>query len=150
MIEAAYKAFARALREAVAIDPTETGVPVDQGDPHVVIGIVDHGLGNRRNVLKALEKVGADAVVSADHDVLRAAEGLVVPGVGAFAAGMQGLRDGGLDELVVERARAGTPVIGLCVGMQLLFDSSTELGGDTGLGPAGGRGRCRSRRTRRR
>ncbi len=99
-----------------------------------MIGIVDHGLGNRRNVLKALEKVGAEAVVSADHDVLRAADGLVVPGVGAFAAGMQGLRDGGLDELVVERARAGTPVIGLCVGMQLLFDSSTELGGDTGLG----------------
>jgi glutamine amidotransferase len=99
-----------------------------------VIGIVDHGLGNRRNVLKALEKVGADAVVSADHDVLRAADGLVVPGVGAFAAGMQGLRDGGLDELVVERAHAGTPVIGLCVGMQLLFDSSTELGGDAGLG----------------
>ncbi|MDP9345621.1 MAG: imidazole glycerol phosphate synthase subunit HisH [Actinomycetota bacterium] len=99
-----------------------------------MIGVVDHGLGNRRNVLKALEKVGADAVVSDDHDVLRGADGLVVPGVGAFAAGMQGLRDGGLDELVVERARAGTPVIGLCVGMQLLFDSSTELGGGTGLG----------------
>lgn len=99
-----------------------------------MIGVVDHGLGNRRNVLKALEKVGADAVVSDDHDVLRSADGLVVPGVGAFAAGMQGLRDGGLDELVVERARAGTPVIGLCVGMQLLFDSSTELGGGTGLG----------------
>jgi glutamine amidotransferase len=99
-----------------------------------VIGIVDHGLGNRRNVLKALEMVGAVAVVRAHHDVLRSAEGLVVPGVGAFAAGMQGLRDGGLDDLVVERARAGTPVIGLCVGMQLLFDSSTELGGDTGLG----------------
>ena len=99
-----------------------------------MIAIVDHGLGNRRNVLKALEKVGAEAIVSADHDVLRGADGLVVPGVGAFAAGMQGLRDGGLDELLVERAQAGTPVIGLCVGMQLLFDSSTELGGDTGLG----------------
>lgn len=99
-----------------------------------MIAIVDHGLGNRRNVLKALEHVGARAVVSDDHDTLRAAEGLVVPGVGAFAAGMQGLRDRGLDEIVVERAHAGTPVIGLCVGMQLLFDSSTELGGDTGLG----------------
>lgn len=99
-----------------------------------MIAIVDHGLGNRRNVLKALEHVGARAVVSHDHDTLRAAEGLVVPGVGAFAAGMQGLRDRGLDEIVVERAHAGTPVIGLCVGMQLLFDSSTELGGDTGLG----------------
>lgn len=99
-----------------------------------MIAVVDHGLGNRRNVLKALEKVGAEATVSADHDVLRRADGLVVPGVGAFAAGMQGLRDGGLDEVVVERAHAGVPVIGLCVGMQLLFDSSTELGGDTGLG----------------
>lgn len=99
-----------------------------------MIGIVDHGLGNRRNVQKAFARVGVDAVISDDHDELRAAEGLVVPGVGAFAAGMAGLRERGLDELVVERAGEGTPVIGLCVGLQLLFDSSTELGGDTGLG----------------
>ncbi len=99
-----------------------------------MIGIVDHGLGNRCNVQKAFARVGVDAVISDDHDELRAAEGLVVPGVGAFAAGMAGLRDRGLDDLVVERAGEGTPVIGLCVGLQLLFDSSTELGGDTGLG----------------
>jgi imidazole glycerol-phosphate synthase subunit HisH len=99
-----------------------------------VIGIIDHGLGNRRNVQKAFERVGVEATISADHDVLRAADGLVVPGVGAFAAGMAGLRERGLDELVVERAGEGTPVVGLCVGMQLLFDSSTELGGDTGMG----------------
>jgi len=99
-----------------------------------VIGIVDHGLGNRRNVEKAFAKVGADAVVSADHDVLRRADGLVVPGVGAFAAGMAGLRERGLDELVLQRAGEGVPVIGLCVGLQLLFDSSTEMGGDSGLG----------------
>jgi glutamine amidotransferase len=104
-----------------------------------VIGIVDHGLGNRRNVLKALEHVGAPAVVSADHDVLREADGLVVPGVGAFAAGMAGLRERGLDELVVARAAEGVPIIGLCVGLQLLFDASTELGGDTGLGLVAGR-----------
>jgi glutamine amidotransferase len=103
-----------------------------------VIGIVDHGLGNRRNVLKAFEHVGARAVVSADHDVLGEADGLVVPGVGAFAAGMAGLRERGLDELVVARAAAGVPVIGLCVGLQLLFDGSTELGGDTGLGLVAG------------
>ncbi|MEA2254885.1 MAG: imidazole glycerol-phosphate synthase subunit HisH [Solirubrobacteraceae bacterium] len=103
-----------------------------------MIGIVDHGLGNRRNVLKAFEHVGARAVVSADHDVLGEADGLVVPGVGAFAAGMAGLRERGLDELVVARAAAGVPVIGLCVGLQLLFDGSTELGGDTGLGLVAG------------
>ena len=99
-----------------------------------MIGIVDHGLGNRRNVQKAFARVGVDAVISDDHDRLRSADGLVVPGVGAFAAGMGGLRERGLDELVVERAGEGTPVVGLCVGLQLLFDSSTELGGDTGLG----------------
>jgi imidazole glycerol-phosphate synthase subunit HisH len=99
-----------------------------------VVGIVDHGLGNRRNVQKAFARVGAETVVTADHDALRSADGLVVPGVGAFAAGMAGLRERGLDELVVERAAEGTPIIGLCVGLQLLFDGSSELGGDTGLG----------------
>ncbi len=98
------------------------------------IGVVDYGMGNRRSVEKAIERVGARVLVSADHDALRGADGLVVPGVGAFAAAMEGLRSLGLDELVVERARAGTPVLGLCLGMQLLFDSSTELGGDSGLG----------------
>jgi imidazole glycerol-phosphate synthase subunit HisH len=98
------------------------------------IGIVDHGMGNRRSVEKALERVGARVALTADHDVLRAADGLVVPGVGAFAAAMRAMRDLGLDELVVERAAQGTPVLGLCLGMQLLFESSTELGGDRGLG----------------
>lgn len=98
------------------------------------IGVVDYGMGNRRSVEKAIERVGARVVVTSDHQALRAADGLVVPGVGAFAAAMEGLRALGLDELVVERGRAGAPVLGLCLGMQLLFDSSTELGGGTGLG----------------
>jgi glutamine amidotransferase len=98
------------------------------------IGIVDHGMGNRRSVEKALERVGARVALTADHDALRAADGLVVPGVGAFAAAMRAMRELGLDELVVERAGEGTPVLGLCLGMQLLFDASTELGGDRGLG----------------
>jgi imidazole glycerol-phosphate synthase subunit HisH len=85
-------------------------------------------------VEKAIERVGARVVVTSDHGALRAADGLVVPGVGAFAAAMTSLRSLGLDELIVERARGGTPVLGLCLGMQLLFESSTELGGDTGLG----------------
>jgi glutamine amidotransferase len=103
------------------------------------IGIVDHGMGNRRSVEKALERVGARVALTADHDALRAADGLVVPGVGAFAAAMRAMRELGLDELVVERAGEGTPVLGLCLGMQLLFDASTELGGDRGLGLLAGR-----------
>jgi imidazole glycerol-phosphate synthase subunit HisH len=98
------------------------------------IAVVDHGMGNRRSAEKALERVGARAVVTADHDALRAADGLVVPGVGAFAAAMRAMRERGLDDVVLERAAQGTPVLGLCLGMQLLFDSSTELGGDSGLG----------------
>ena len=98
------------------------------------IVVVDHGMGNRRSVEKALERVGARALVTSDHDALRAADGLVVPGVGAFAAAMRAMRERGLDEVVLERAAQRTPVLGVCLGMQLLFDSSTELGGDSGLG----------------
>ena len=104
----------------------------------VAVGIVDYGMGNRRSVEKALERVGARALVTADHDALMAADGLIVPGVGAFPAAMASLRELGLDELVVRRAQAGTPVLGLCLGMQLLFEHSVELGGDTGLGLLGG------------
>jgi imidazole glycerol-phosphate synthase subunit HisH len=98
------------------------------------VGIVDYGMGNRRSVEKALERVGARVLLTGDHDALEAADGLVVPGVGAFPAAMERLRASGLDELVIHRAQAGTPVLGLCLGMQLLFERSVELGGDTGLG----------------
>jgi len=104
----------------------------------VTVGIVDYGMGNRRSVEKALERVGARAVVTGDHEALLAADGLIVPGVGAFPAAMGELRALGLDELIVHRAEAGTPVLGLCLGMQLLFDRSVELGGDRGLGLLGG------------
>jgi glutamine amidotransferase len=99
-----------------------------------VIAIVDYGMGNRRSVEKAFLHVGADAVVTDDHDALRAAEGLVVPGVGAFPRGMERLRELGLDDLLRERFTAGTPVLGICLGMELAFESSTELGGAAGLG----------------
>ncbi|HTU77584.1 MAG TPA: imidazole glycerol phosphate synthase subunit HisH [Solirubrobacteraceae bacterium] len=104
----------------------------------VEIAVVDYGMGNRRSVEKALEHVGADALVSSEHAPLRAAAGLVVPGVGAFPRGMQRLRELGLDELLRERVRAGTPVLGICLGMQLAFDSSSELGGAPGLGIVAG------------
>ena len=98
------------------------------------IGIVDYGAGNRRSVEKAVERVGARAVLSADHDALRAADGLILPGVGAFPAGMELLRAGGFDDLLHERAAAGVPIFGACLGMQLLFDGSTEHDGAPGLG----------------
>jgi len=100
----------------------------------VDIAVLDYGMGNRRSVEKALAHIGARAVVTADHDELRAAAGLIVPGVGAFPRAMENLRRLGLDELVRERVQSGTPVLGICLGMQLAFDSSSEQGGAQGLG----------------
>lgn len=121
-----------AFREATGPREQLAGRPHRGGPPR--IGVVDYGTGNRRSVEKALERAGARPVVTPDHDALAAADGLVVPGVGAFAAAMARLRERGLDAVVAERARAGTPVLGLCLGMQLLFERSSELGGDEGLG----------------
>ena len=97
--------------------------------------IVDYGMGNRRSVEKALEHVlGASPVRTADPAVVAQAERIVLPGVGAFPRAMQSLRDLGLVEVLRERAAAGARVLGICLGMQLLFERSTELGGDEGLG----------------
>jgi glutamine amidotransferase len=104
-----------------------------------VIAIVDYGMGNRRSVEKALEHVGARPRLTADHDVIRSADGIVVPGVGAFPEAMRRLRAAGLDELIRERAESGVPVLGLCLGMQLLFDFSDEHEGSAGLGLLPGR-----------
>jgi glutamine amidotransferase len=98
------------------------------------IAVVDYGMGNRRSVEKAFEHVGASAVVTHDHAELRAADGLVVPGVGAFARAMANLRERGLDAMIAARAGEGVPVLGICLGMQLLFDGSSERGGAAGLG----------------
>jgi glutamine amidotransferase len=98
------------------------------------IGIVDYGMGNRRSVEKALERVGARPLLSADHDRLRAVGGLVLPGVGAFPHAMERLRALGLPELLRERLQAGVPLLGICLGMQLAFERSSELGGAEGLG----------------
>jgi glutamine amidotransferase len=98
------------------------------------IAVVDYGMGNRRSVEKALEHVGASASVTSDHAELRAADGLVVPGVGAFARAMANLRERGLDTLIAASAGEGVPVLGVCLGMQLLFEGSSERGGAAGLG----------------
>jgi glutamine amidotransferase len=103
-------------------------------DRPVDLAIVDYGMGNRRSVEKALEHIGAHVTLTADHERLRAAAGLVVPGVGAFPRGMANLRELGLDELLRERLARGTPVLGVCLGMQLAFERSTEQGGAEGLG----------------
>jgi glutamine amidotransferase len=103
-------------------------------DEPVEIAVVDYGMGNRRSVEKAFERIGANVTVTNDHDRLRAAAGLVVPGVGAFPRGMASLRELGLDELLRERLAQGVPVLGICLGMQLAFERSTELDGATGLG----------------
>ena len=98
------------------------------------IAVVDYGMGNRRSVEKALARVGANPVVTADHAEIEAADGVVVPGVGAFPRAMGNLRELGLDTLIPERLAAGTPVLGICLGMQLAFDSSEEGEGAAGLG----------------
>jgi len=100
----------------------------------VSIAVVDYGMGNRRSVEKALAHVGVKASISRDRDELRAADGLVVPGVGAFPRAMRNLGELGLDDLIRDRVAAGTPVLGICLGLQLAFEHSSELGGADGLG----------------
>lgn len=98
------------------------------------VAIIDYGVGNLRSVEKAFAAIGHDAVVSSDEYLLRRAKRLVLPGVGAFAACMEDLRSRGLDQLVCERAKEGTPLLGVCVGMQMLFERSEEFGNTSGLG----------------
>jgi glutamine amidotransferase len=95
-------------------------------------------MGNLRSVEKALEHVGVTAKISNDGDEVRAGDGVILPGVGAFPAAMTRIRELGLDELIAERRDAGVPILGICLGLQLLFESSTELGGASGLGLLGG------------
>jgi imidazole glycerol-phosphate synthase subunit HisH len=98
------------------------------------IAVIDYGMGNRRSVQKALEHVGARAEITSEHEAIRRADGVVVPGVGAFPLAMERLTASGLGELIIELARHDTPILGICLGMQLLFDRSEELGSTPGLG----------------
>jgi glutamine amidotransferase len=102
------------------------------------IAILNYGMGNLRSVQKALERVGAEAELVSDPAMARSADGLVLPGVGAFPAAMRRVRELGLDALISERLDAGTPVLGICLGLQLLFERSTEHGGAEGLGLVAG------------
>jgi len=96
-----------------------------------MIAIADYGMGNRRSVEKALAHVGADSVVTADHDAIRAADAVILPGVGAFPEAMRNLERTGLGDVLKKLTQ---PLLGVCLGMQLLFESSSEHEGARGLG----------------
>ncbi len=97
------------------------------------IAVLDCGMGNLRSVEKALLHVGAQVSVTRDAERAAAADGVVLPGVGAFPRAMEAVRERGFDGLLRERLAAGVPVLGICLGMQLLFERSSELGGAEGL-----------------
>ncbi|QDV49124.1 imidazole glycerol phosphate synthase subunit HisH [Gimesia fumaroli] len=99
-----------------------------------MITIVDYGMGNLRSVQKAFEKVGAEAVICSDPDKISQASKLILPGVGAFRDAIQALKDQSLVEPILEHARSGKPFLGICLGLQLLFDVSYEDGEYEGLG----------------
>ena len=103
------------------------------------ITLIDYGGSNLRSVQKALEAVGAQAQATADPDEVRRATRLVLPGVGAFGAGMAALRVRGLDAAAAEAVGAGAWLLGICLGMQFLFDESDEMGQHAGLGLLAGR-----------
>lgn len=103
------------------------------------VAIIDYGVGNLRSVEKAFAATGCEAMVTGEESELRKADRLVLPGVGAFGACVKALSERGFDHLVREQVRSGTPLLGVCVGMQLLFEESDEFGSTPGLGLMRGR-----------
>lgn len=99
-----------------------------------MIGIVDYNMGNLASVINAFEKVGADIAVESDPTKLQNYDKLILPGVGAFGDAMKHLKENGMDEAVKAYAKSGKPLLGICLGMQLLFESSEEFGNHKGLG----------------
>jgi glutamine amidotransferase len=105
----------------------------------ITIAIVDYGMGNLRSVEKGLARTGVATRVTSDSNEIRAANGVVLPGVGAFGACMDNLRSRGLDDTIREVVRSGKPFLGICLGLQLLFEESEEFGPVAGLGLLGGK-----------
>ena len=99
-----------------------------------VVGIVDYGVGNLRSVANAINHIGSQAIISNQAARLLSCDRLILPGVGAFPHGMSSLRSLGLDQVVCEASTAGIPVLGVCLGMQMLMESSTEFRKTAGLG----------------
>jgi imidazole glycerol-phosphate synthase subunit HisH len=104
-----------------------------------VIAVLDYGIGNLRSAQKALEKVGADARLTADPDVVASADGVVLPGVGAFGRCMEALRESELEGPARDAIDAGVPFLGICVGMQMLYEGSEEDPETPGMGVLGGK-----------
>ena len=98
------------------------------------IAIVDYGVGNLFSLCSSLDFIGAEATVTSDAEVIRSAERIILPGVGAFADAREKLRRSGLDRVIIEEAAKGKPIMGICLGMQMLFDRSFEYGEHEGLG----------------
>ncbi len=106
-----------------------------EGRTAPLVAVLDYGSGNVHSAVKALSAAGADARLTSDRGLIQDADGLVVPGVGAFSAVMAALRESRGDELIERRLAGGRPVLGICVGMQVMFDNGVERGHDTaGLG----------------
>ena len=99
-----------------------------------MIAIIDYGVGNLFSLVSSLQMIGADAIVTGDADVIRRADKLILPGVGAFADAAAKLRESGLDAVLREEAAKGKEIMGICLGMQLLFERSMEYGEHKGLG----------------
>jgi len=99
-----------------------------------VIGIVDYNMGNLASVINAFAKVGVDARLESNPNKLSQYDKLILPGVGAFGDAMEHLKSNGMDEAVIAYAKTGKPLLGICLGMQLLFESSEEFGSTKGLG----------------
>ncbi len=99
-----------------------------------MIAIIDYGVGNLFSLSCSLKKVGADAVITGDKEIIKKADKLILPGVGAFGDAMEKLKKDGLDKLVKEETLKGKPLLGICLGMQLLFEKSYEFGVNEGLG----------------
>ncbi len=99
-----------------------------------MIAILDYGVGNLFSLCSSLKYIGQEAIITADREEIRRADKLILPGVGAFADAAQKLRDSGLDTVLREEVAAGKPLMGICLGMQLLFEKSYEFGEHEGLG----------------
>ena len=104
-----------------------------------MIAVIDYGCGNIFSLRRSLSHIGAESAITADEDVIRGSDGIILPGVGAFGAAADKLRERGLARLICSLAEAGKPLLGICLGMQLLLDSSTEFGYHEGLGLISGR-----------
>ena len=107
-----------------------------------MIAIIDYDAGNTFNVQKALQHIGLEAVLTADRDTILAADGVILPGVGAYASAVSVLRERGLIDVIHEVVARNIPLLGICLGMQLLFDESEEYGPTPGLGIIPGTGKA--------